>query len=62
MSATLVLDRLLITRTGSTGPVPPGAGRVEQLIEWIGLAIFIVLAVSAAIILIRNHRGWTGRH
>jgi hypothetical protein len=57
MPATLVLDRLLITRTGSTGPVP-----LEQLIEWIGLAIFIVLAVSAAIILIRNHRGWTGRH
>jgi hypothetical protein len=57
-----VLDRPLITGTGSTGAMPPGTGRVEQLIEWIGIAIFVALAVSAAVILIRNRRGTTEKH
>jgi len=57
-----VLDPPLITGTGSTGPVPPGAGRVEQLMEWVGIAFFIVLAVSAAVILIRNRRTKTEKH
>jgi len=42
--------------------MPPGTGRVEQLIEWIGIAIFVALAVSAAVILIRNRRGTTEKH
>jgi hypothetical protein len=52
-----VLDRPLITGTGSTGAMPPGTGRVEQLIEWIGIAIFVALAASAAVILIRTAGG-----
>ena len=63
MLQTLVLDRPpSITGTGSTGAVPPGAGRVEQLIEWIGIAIFVALTISAAVILIRNYLGSTERH
>jgi hypothetical protein len=63
MLQTLALDRPLpILGTGSTGPVPPGAGRVEQLIEWIGIAIFVALVISAAVILIRNYLGPTERH
>jgi hypothetical protein len=57
MPATPVLDRPLITGIGSVGPVPPGTERVEYLIEGIGLAIFVALAVSAAVILIRSRRG-----
>ena len=38
MPQALVPNRTLISGTESTGPVPPGTGRVEQLIEWIGLA------------------------
>jgi len=55
MSATLGLDRSLISGTGSTGPVPAGTERVEQLIEWIGIAIIVALVVSA-VILMRNRR------
>ena len=63
MLQTLVLERQLpILGTGSTGPVPPGAGRVGQLIEWIGIAIFVALVISAAVILIRNYLGSTERH
>ena len=59
----LILDRPpSIIGTGSTGAVPPGAGRVEQLIEWIGIAIFVALVISAAVILIRNYLGSTERH
>jgi hypothetical protein len=57
MPATPVLNRPLITGTASAGPVPPGTARVEYLIEGIGIAIFVTLAVSAAVILIRNRRG-----
>jgi hypothetical protein len=35
---------------------------VEQLIEWIGLAIFVALVISAAVILIRNYLGSIERH
>ena len=63
MLQTLVLERPLhIVGTGNTGPVPPGAGRVEKLIEWIGIAIFVALVISAAVILIRNYLGSTERH
>ncbi|WP_157934533.1 hypothetical protein [Microvirga ossetica] len=62
MPQALVPNQPLISGTEGTGPVPPGTGRVEQLIEWIGLAIFVALAVSAAVILIRNRRGTTGKH
>ena len=57
MPETPVLDRPLITGTGSTGPVPPGTKRVESLIEGIGIAIFVALAISAAVILIQKRRG-----
>ena len=63
MLQTLVLERPLpILGAGSTGPVPPGAGRVEKLIEWIGIAIFVALVISAAVILVRNYMGSSGRH
>jgi hypothetical protein len=57
MPETLAFDRPLITRTTSAGPVLPGTERVEYLIEGIGIAIFVALAVGAAVILIRNRRG-----
>jgi hypothetical protein len=57
MPATPVLDRPLITGIRSVDPVPPGTERVEYLIEGIGIAIFVALAVSAAVILIRSRRG-----
>jgi hypothetical protein len=54
----LILDRPpSMIETGSTGAVPPRVGRVEQLIEWIGIAIFVALVISAAVILIRNYLG-----
>ena len=56
------LDRPLITGTGSTEAVPPGMGRVEQLIEWIGIALFIALVVSTAVILIRNRQRPSQKH
>ena len=57
MLETLVLDRPpLMAGAGSTGPVPPGTGRVRDLIEWIGIAIFVALVVSTVVILIRNPR------
>jgi hypothetical protein len=62
MLQTLVLDLApSMIGTGGTGPVPPGAGRVEQLIEWIGIAIFVALVISAAVILIRKYLGSTER-
>jgi hypothetical protein len=56
MPETLVLDRPLMAGAGSTGPVPPGTGRVRDLIEWIGIAIFVALVVSTVVILIHNRR------
>jgi hypothetical protein len=57
MPETPAFDRPLITGIASAGPVPPGTKRVEYLIEGIGITIFVTLAVSAAVILIRNRRG-----
>ena len=57
MPETPAFDRPLITGTASADPVPPGTERVEYLIEGIGIAIFVALAVGAAVILIRNRRG-----
>jgi hypothetical protein len=37
--------------------MPPGTERVETLVEGIGIAIFVALAIGAAAILIRNRRG-----
>ena len=57
MPETPVLDRPLVTGTGSAAPIPPGTERVESLVEGIGIAIFVTLAIGAAAILIRNRRG-----
>jgi hypothetical protein len=63
MLQTLALDRPpSMIETESTRAVPPGAGRVGQLIEWIGIAIFVALVIGAAVILIRNYLGSTERH
>jgi hypothetical protein len=35
---------------------PPGAARVETMLETVGIAIFLVLLVGAAAILIRRKR------
>jgi hypothetical protein len=56
MSGLLALDQPPITGTGGTGPEPPGTKTVEHLLEWVGIAIFVALMVSAAVILIRNRR------
>lgn len=45
-----------IIGTGAMGPEPPGTERVGQLLEWIGIAIFVALLVGAALILVRNRQ------
>ena len=57
MPESAVLDRPPVTGTGSAAPMPPGTERVESLVEGIGIAIFVALAIGAAAILIRNRRG-----
>ena len=51
----------LITSTGvgegDTGPSPPGAARVANLFEIVGIGIVLVLLVGMAVILIRRKRG-----
>jgi hypothetical protein len=49
-----LLNRSLFAETGSTGPMPPGTGRVQQLVEWIGIALFAALVIGTAVILMRN--------
>ena len=57
MLGPLALDRMSsITGTGALGPEPPGADRVGQLLEWVGIAIFVALLVGAAVILVRNRQ------
>ena len=56
MPETAVLDRPPVTGTGSAAAMPPGTERVESLVEGIGIAIFVTLAIGAAVILIRNRR------
>jgi hypothetical protein len=57
MFGPLVLDRISsIIGTGAMGPVPPGTERVGQLLEWVGIAIFVALLVGAAVILVRNRQ------
>lgn len=55
MSGLLALDGVLAI-LGDTGPAPPGADRVQLLLEWVGIAIFVALMISAAVILARHHR------
>jgi hypothetical protein len=57
MPETPAFDRPLITGTAIAGLGPPGTERIEYLIEGIGIAIFVTLVVSAAVILIRSRRG-----
>jgi hypothetical protein len=57
MPETRELDRLLLTGTESVSPMPPGTQRVENLIEGIGVAIFVAIAVGTIVVLIRNHWG-----
>lgn len=57
MFGPLVLDWIsFIIRTGAMGPEPPGAERVAQLLEWVGIAIFVALLVGAAVILVQNRK------
>ena len=42
---------------GDTGPSPPGAERVANLFEIVGVGIFLALLVGIAVILVRQHRG-----
>jgi len=42
---------------GDTGPSPPGAERVANLFEIVGIAIFLALLAGAAVMLIRRNRG-----
>ena len=57
MFGPLVLDRTsFIIGTGAMGPEPPGAERVAQLLEWVGIAIFVALLVGAAVILVQNRK------
>jgi hypothetical protein len=41
---------------GTTEALPPGTARAGNLLETVGIAIFIALLVGAAIILIRQNR------
>jgi hypothetical protein len=51
----------LITGTGGaegdTKPSPPGAERVANLFEIVGIGIFLALRAGAIVILIRRRRG-----
>ena len=48
----LVLDRPSSIGSEGLAPEAPGTARAEHLIEWGGIAIFVVLAVSAVVILV----------
>ena len=41
---------------GTTEALPPGTARAGNLLEIVGIAIFIALVVGAAVILIRQKR------
>jgi hypothetical protein len=41
---------------GTTEALPPGTARVENLLETVGIVIFLALLVGAAVILIRRNR------
>ena len=57
MFGPLALDRISsIIGTGAMGPEPPVTERVAQLLEWVGIAIFVALLVGAAVILVRNRK------
>ena len=57
MFGPLALDWISsIIGMGAMGPVPPGTERVGQLLEWVGIAIFVALLVGAAVILVRNRQ------
>ena len=57
MFGPLTLDRISsIIGTGPMRPEPPGTERVAQLLEWLGIAIFVALLVGAAVILVRNRK------
>ena len=57
MFGPLALDRMSsIIGTGAMGPEPPGTETVGQLLEWVGIAIFVALLVGAAVILVRNRQ------
>jgi hypothetical protein len=57
MLGPLALDRISsIIGTGAMGPEPPGTERVGQLLEWVGIAIFVVLLVGATVTLVRNRQ------
>jgi len=42
---------------GDPGPFPPGAERVGNLFEIVGLGIVLALLVGIAVILVRQQRG-----
>ncbi|MPR13280.1 hypothetical protein [Microvirga tunisiensis] len=42
---------------GDTGPSPPGAERVANLFEIVGISIVLALLMGMAVILIRRNRG-----
>jgi hypothetical protein len=53
----LALDRISsMIGTGAMGPEPPGTERVGQLLEWVGIALFVALLVGAAVTLVRNRQ------
>jgi hypothetical protein len=41
---------------GTTEALPPGTARVGNLLETVGIVIFLALLVGAAVILIRQNR------
>ncbi|MFL5531075.1 MAG: hypothetical protein ACJ8BC_03740 [Gemmatimonadales bacterium] len=41
---------------GNAGPSPPGAERVANLLEVVGIGIFLALLVGIAVTLIRRNR------
>ena len=57
----LAQDRpALIPEVGKAnpGPAPPGAENVANLLEIVGIGIFLALLLCAAVILIRRNRGF----
>ena len=53
----LALDRIsYIIEAGAMGPKPPGTERAGQLLEWVGIALFVALLVGAAVTLVRNRQ------
>ena len=57
-----MLNQSLFAEIGSTGPVPPGTGRVQQLVEWVGVALFAALVIGTAVILMRNRQRQNQKH